>query len=335
MNFMTVDLIRDVNIGTILRNKENERYIVVKKFDGWFRNKINCYVGLVEIEGSKNNLIIDLREKEFLIDGELSKTNCLKRQLLGMEFGERINWDNYIVYLKDLNEGSYIISYNESYEKGKIYMKEGKKYYVYNILTSRYIVNKREIKNPKRYLVGTLLNNIVSYEDDLTIINTKNNLNKNKIEELSCKAMDLIIQFCNKINKMGTINDLELITIHNMKREELHKEVSKFVFRFFGIKVTYKYNKSVEYTEKIIDDECYEYETYYKFLLPLIDKLYNYILDNVEINCKKKLSTYAKELVKNNVIIKGYDVQIKFEDFFDSDTYVPFRLMNAFNVIWL
>lgn len=89
----------------------------------------------------------------------------------------------------------------------------------------------------------------------------------------------------------------------------------------------------IEGINNIVDETSYNFDKYSSIVNEIVNECYEYIVSNLSINSRKKLSTIARELIEDGKTIEGYDSNIDIEEFFDTDKYYPWKIIDWVNVI--
>lgn len=330
------DIIR-VKKGTILRTSDNRKFIVRGKLNQEeYYNPKPCVI-LSEYKNNQiknSDLVLDLSNLTAIIDGNLVSKDIMKYQLLGIQFYEEVNYKDLYIDKKEIKGDSVICTKRDNiYE---IIQCINDKYYMYDVMDFPYISNKRQISNSncpehifgKQYSMKDLIY-IKSHKSYERIIRW------DTLERFFIGRIENLVS--NTVN-MGTSQDLMLLSLYRDKPRDIKNKLLDYLMLKADIAVVYSYynsnkGKNSELYRYIRKNTDIEFNKYNSKLKNIVTKGYNNIIENIEIDSRKKLSTVAKELISKGKIIKGYDTRIDIEEFFDTNKYYPFEIMDWIEVL--
>lgn len=320
------DIIK-VRVGTILRDTNNNRFLVI----GADNDIKDIKVGILVLQFKDNsntnfyayNESVTLDKFNAIIEKQLSSSELLKYTLLGLKFYENKDFSKDFIDISTLTNTKCIRVYDEI--KDIIIQKEFNKYYMYDVVKYPYVTNKRVLKNCPKYIVGNIISSVKLRYEKSKLVSTSSVIGTESWMENTFNYFQNVVR---NVKNLGTKYDLSYLLLYKEKREILYKKITKIVFRKANIQEEYKILDYPTRMKTIRYETDYHYTKYFKILKPIIDKIYNYILNNINIDANKKLSTIAKEKILEGKNINGYDSSIDIEEFFDTNKYYPWEIMD-------
>lgn len=324
---MKVKDIIKVNVGTILQNMYGEKFVVLyRNQDCYNLDKSSLVLWSLNKEFSK---AYSLYKNEFIICGKVPRADILKYKLLGKLVEDTLDWNEYLLDINELEESlCVIISYKDNNEPSCI-IREGNSFYLYD-MCENCLVSKRKYKGDNLVLG---IKDSIDKEGLLDLKKEKRVLNKGIDFYTYYKSIQ---KMCDLVNSLNTPLDLYLIKLYTMGERELKYIITRSIFRRITILEDYEFEGKFEKggsislsTSLVIKHPFdFKYNQVLKEYESIIDNVYKYIRDNLNINSRKKLSTVVKELEQKGLVIKGYDRNISKEEFFDTDNYMPYSIID-------